>query len=101
MAGLGPGQRPGRRVEVAGDDRGGVLGVDVLHEVVQPADQPLRGRAGDRQAGQRAAQPGHARRRGQAVPGHVADRDQHMAADGISAVMYQSPPTRLAVDAGR
>ena len=79
MAGLGPGQHPAGRVEVAGHHRRGVLGRDVPDQVVQPADQLLRRRAGDGQPGQRAAQPGHPGRRGQPVPGHVADRDQHLA----------------------
>ncbi len=57
-----------------------MLGVHVMHEIVQPAEQPLRGRAGDRQAGQRAAQPGHPRGRGEAVAADVADGDEHMTA---------------------
>jgi len=46
----------------------------MVDQVVEPADEPFRWRAGDRQARQRAAQPGHARGRGQAVPADVTDR---------------------------
>ena len=42
VARLRPGQHPGARVEVTGDDRGSVLGVDVVHQVVEPADETLR-----------------------------------------------------------
>jgi hypothetical protein len=52
----------------------------MMDQVVEPADEPFRRRAGDRQARQRTAQPGHSRGRGKAVPADVADRQEHVPA---------------------
>ena len=76
VASLGPGEPAAGRIEVPGHHRGGVLRGDVVHQVIQPAHQALGRRAGDGQPGERAAQPGHARRRVQAVARHVADGEQ-------------------------
>ena len=50
-----------------------------MHQVIQPAHQSFRRRAGNGQPGEGSAQPGHPRRRVQAVPGDVTDGQQDIA----------------------
>ena len=78
MTGVGPGERPVRAPVVGDHGRGDHIGPHALQQPVEHHEDLARVVLREREPGDGVAELGHRGGGGQAVPGDVADGEQHL-----------------------